>query len=144
MSHAPASMPAGQAMQPSDLKKAITLRRMRLFILGDVLGAGVYALIGQVAGRVGGAVWAPFLLALCFALFTAFSYAELVTKYPLAGGAAGFAQRAFGKPLLSFLTGFAMMSGAVAAAASLAVAFAGDYLGQFVTRVSRFWGWRDG
>ncbi len=56
-----------------------------------------------------------------------------MTKYPLAGGAAVFAQRAFGKPLLSFLTGFAMMSGAVTAAASLAVAFAGDYLAQFVT-----------
>ncbi len=133
MGRATVSASAGEGEHTTELRQAITLRRMRLFILGDVLGAGVYVLIGQVAGRVGGAVWAPFLLALCFALFTAFSYAELVTKYPLAGGAAVFAQRAFGKPLLSFLTGFAMMSGAVTAAASLAVAFAGDYLAQFVT-----------
>ncbi len=116
----------------TDLKRAITLPRMMLFILGDVLGAGVYVLIGQVAGAVGGAVWAPFLLALGFALLTAFSYAELVTKYPRAGGAAVFVQRAFGNTLLSFIIGFSMMSAAVTAAASLAVAFAGDYLAEFV------------
>lgn len=117
----------------TDLRQAIGLPRMLLFILGDVLGAGVYVLIGEVAGAVGGAVWAPFLLALVFALLTAFSYAELVTKYPRAGGASVFVQRAFGNPLLSFVVGFAMMSAAVAAGASLAVAFAGDYLSQFIT-----------
>jgi APA family basic amino acid/polyamine antiporter len=129
------SSPAATVRQEDvfDLKRAITAPRMLLFILGDVLGAGVYVLIGQIAGEVGGAVWAPLLLALCFAMFTAFSYAELVTKYPRAGGAAVFVQRAFRNPWLSFLTGFAMMSAAVMAAASLAVAFAGDYLAQFVT-----------
>lgn len=82
-----AAGPAARAEQgdATDLRRAITLPRMFLFILGDVLGAGVYVLIGTVAGEVGGAVWAPFLLALTFALFTAFSYAELVTKYPRAG-----------------------------------------------------------
>ena len=51
---------------------------------GDVLGAGIYALVGEVGGRVGGAIWTAFLLALVLALFTAFAYAELVTKYPQA------------------------------------------------------------
>jgi amino acid transporter len=127
------SAAAAEAGDVTDLKQAITLPRMLLFILGDVLGAGVYVLIGQVAGTVGGAVWAPFVLALVFALLTAFSYAELVTKYPKAGGASVFVQRAFGNPLLSFVTGFAMFSAAVAAAASLAAAFAGDYLAEFIT-----------
>jgi amino acid transporter len=129
-----AAGPAARAEQEdaTDLRRAITLPRMFLFILGDVLGAGVYVLIGTVAGEVGGAVWAPFLLALTFALFTAFSYAELVTKYPRAGGASVFVQRAFGNDLLSFVVGFAMLSAAIAAGASLASAFAGDYLGQFV------------
>ena len=86
-----AAAPAAAEQQDfTDLRRAITVPRMALFILGDVLGAGVYVLIGQVAAEVGGAVWAPFLLALCFATFTAFSYAELVTKYPRAGGAAVF------------------------------------------------------
>ena len=50
-----------------------------LFIVGDILGTGIYALTGQVAKQVGGAVWLPFLVAFVVALMTAFSYLELVT-----------------------------------------------------------------
>lgn len=114
------------------LKRKITGPLLFLFILGDVLGAGVYALMGVLAGKVGGALWAPLLLALVLALLTAGSYAELVTKYPKAGGAAVFADRAFGIPLVSFLVGFAMLAAGVTSAAGLALAFAGDYLATFV------------
>ncbi len=51
--------------------------------------------MGVLADRVGGVLWAPLLFALLLALLTAGSYAELVTKYPRAGGAAVFAERAF-------------------------------------------------
>jgi hypothetical protein len=34
-----------------------------LFIVGDIMGTGVYALVGDVAAEVGGAAWIPFLLA---------------------------------------------------------------------------------
>ncbi len=70
------------------LTRAITGPLLFVFILGDVLGAGIYALVGVIAGEVGGAVWVPLLVALVMALLTATSYAELVTKYPRAGGAA--------------------------------------------------------
>lgn len=103
-----------------------------LFILGDVLGAGVYALVGTIAGKVGGAAWAPLAVALVFALLTAASYAELVTKYPRAGGSAVFAARAFGRPVMSFLVGFSMLAAGVTSAAGLALAFGGDYLGALV------------
>ncbi|KUM43281.1 APC family permease [Pseudomonas sp. EpS/L25] len=122
-SAASAAAPASGA-----LKRAITLPMLLFFILGDVLGAGVYALAGTIAGRVGGAIWAPLLIALFFALLTAASYAELVTKYPKAGGAAVFAERAFGRRWLSFLVGFSMLAAGVTSAAGLAVAFAGGYL----------------
>ena len=39
-----------------------------LFIVGDILGTGIYALTGQVAKHVGGAVWLPFLVAFVVAL----------------------------------------------------------------------------
>ncbi|MCS5732829.1 APC family permease [Herbiconiux daphne] len=103
-----------------------------LFILGDVLGAGIYALMGVLSGEVGGALWAPLALALLLALLTAGSYAELVTKYPKAGGAAIFAQRAFTKPIVSFLVGFSMLAAGVTSAAGLAIAFAGEYLQTFL------------
>ncbi|MGM3387077.1 APC family permease [Stutzerimonas stutzeri] len=116
----------------SRLKQAITGPALFLFILGDVLGAGVYALVGKIAGEAGGAVWVPLLVALGFAMLTAASYAELVTKYPKAGGAAVFAERAFGIPLLSFLVGFSMLAAGVTSAAGLSLAFAGDYLSAFL------------
>ncbi|KQS69096.1 APC family permease [Modestobacter sp. Leaf380] len=116
----------------TSLKRAVSGRLLYVFILGDVLGAGIYALIGEVAGEVGGAVWVPLLVALVLALLTAASYAELVTKYPRAGGAAVFAERAFGKPLLSFLVGFCMLAAGVTSAAGLALAFSGDYLTVFL------------
>lgn len=67
-----------------------------LRFLCDVLGAGIYALMGEVAAESGGALWATLGVALILAMLTAPSYAELVTKYPKAGGAAIFAERAFG------------------------------------------------
>jgi len=119
---APASAGEGK------LARVISGPLLFLFILGDVLGAGVYALVGKIAGNVGGAMWAPLLLALFFALLTASSYAELVTKYPKAGGSAVFAQRAYRSRLVAFLVGFAMLAAGVTSAAALALAFAGDYL----------------
>jgi APA family basic amino acid/polyamine antiporter len=110
------------------LKRTITGPLLYMFILGDVLGAGVYALMGELAGEVGGVLWAPLLLALLLALLTAGSYAELVTKYPKAGGAAVFAERAFKLPVVSFLIGFSMLAAGVTSAAGLALAFTGEYL----------------
>lgn len=77
-------------------------------------------------------LWAPLLTALLLALLTAGSYAELVTKYPKAGGAAVFAERAYRLPAVSFLVGFCMLAAGLTSAAGLALAFAGDYLATFV------------
>lgn len=117
---------------PTQLRRKITGPLLFAFILGDVLGAGIYALMGVLAGRVGGMLWAPLLAALLLALLTAGSYAELVTKYPRAGGAAVFAERAFKNRLISFLVGFSMLAAGVVSAAGLSIAFSGQYLGTFI------------
>jgi amino acid transporter len=114
------------------LKRSVSGRLLYFFILGDILGAGVYALVGSISQEVGGALWVPLMAALGLALLTAGSYAELVTKYPRAGGAAVFAERAFRKPFLSFLVGFAMLAAGVTSAAGLSLAFTGDYLAAFL------------
>lgn len=118
--------------EQTSLRRAITGPLLFAFILGDVLGAGIYALMGVLSAKVGGMLCAPLILALLLALLTAGSYAELVTKYPRAGGAAVFAERAFRSPLVSFLIGFCMLAAGVTSAAGLAIAFAGDYLGTFL------------
>ena len=129
--HAPPS-PARTSGSPTTLLRGMGGALLFVFILGDVLGAGVYALTGTLAGEAGGMTWLPILVALGMALLTAGSYAELVTKYPRAGGAAVFAQRAYRRPLVSFLVGYCMLAAGVTSAAGLSLAFGGDYLGVFL------------
>lgn len=123
-----------RAAEPTEgpLNRAISQRMLLVFVLGDVLGAGIYALVGEVAGTVGGAIWTAFLAALLLAVFTAFAYAELVTKYPHAGGAAVYAHRAFKIPFLTFMIAFAVMASGITSAATLSRAFAGDYFAEFI------------
>ncbi|MBC7830594.1 MAG: APC family permease [Hyphomicrobium sp.] len=98
-----------------------------LFIVGDILGTGIYALTGQVAKHVGGGVWLPFLVAFGVALLTAFSYLELVTKYPKAAGAALYAHRAFGIHFVTFLIAFAVMCSGITSASTASRAFAANF-----------------
>jgi len=109
---------------PIGLRRVIGSRLLLVFIVGDILGTGIYALIGQVAGEVGGAVWIPFLLAFLIATPTALSYLELVTKYPQAAGSAIYAHRAFGRRWVTFLVGFAVLASVIGAAATGARVFA--------------------
>src|SRR5690606_33136533 len=90
----------------------------------DILGTGVYALTGKVAAEVGGAAWAPFLVAFIVATMTAFSYLELVTKYPKAGGAATFVHKAFGVHFITFITAFIVMCSGITSASTASSAFA--------------------
>jgi amino acid transporter len=127
------SAQAAPAHEQPPLRRAISRNMLLLFVVGDVLGAGIYALVGEVGGRVGGAIWAAFALALALAMFTAFAYAELVTKYPQAAGAALYVHKAFRMPFVTFMVAFAVMASGLTSAATLARAFGGDYLAEFVT-----------
>jgi basic amino acid/polyamine antiporter, APA family len=111
--------------QPS-LKRVMGPGLLLLFIVGDVLGTGIYALTGTVAAEVGGVVWLPFLVAFLVALVTAFSYLELVTKYPQAAGAALYTHKAFGIHFLTFLVAFAVMSSGITSASTAARAFSAN------------------
>ncbi|MEV4640037.1 APC family permease [Actinoplanes sp. NPDC049548] len=113
------------------LNRVIGPGLLLLFVVGDILGTGVYALTGKVAAEVGGAVWLPFLLAFVVALLTAFSYLELVTKYPRAAGAALYTHKAFGVHFLTFMVTFAVMCSGLTSASSASKAFAGNFAEAF-------------
>ena len=81
--------PPAEGEDRTELKRVMGPKLLLLFIVGDILGTGVYALTGDVAAEVGGAAWAPFIVAFAVAMITAFSYLELVTKYPQAAGVSG-------------------------------------------------------
>ena len=102
-----------------------------LFIVGDILGTGVYALTGDVAAEVGGAAWLPFLVAFLIATVTAFSYLELVTKYPQAAGAALYAHKAFGIHFVTFLVAFIVMCSGITSASTASRCFASNFFKGF-------------
>jgi basic amino acid/polyamine antiporter, APA family len=110
-----------------ELKRVMGPGLLLLFIVGDILGTGIYALTGQVAAEVGGVVWLPFLIAFVVALLTALSYLELVTKYPRAAGAALYTHKAFGIHFLTFLIAFAVMSSGITSASTASRAFAANF-----------------
>ncbi len=106
-----------------DLKRSITGRLLFFYVLGDVLGSGIYVLIGAVAGAVGGAFWMAFAVGVTIATITGLAYAELVTKYPQAAGAALYVNKAFRSRPLTFLVTVTFLSASFAAAGSLATGF---------------------
>jgi basic amino acid/polyamine antiporter, APA family len=109
------------------LRRVMGPRMLLLFIIGDTLGTGVYALVGDVAAEVGGAAWVPFLLAFLIAAATALSYLELVTKYPQAAGAALYAQKAFHNQLVTFVVAFVVMCAGITSASTAARFFAANF-----------------
>ncbi len=126
---ADASIPGGGQGAPTiepGLARVMGPWLLLLFIVGDILGTGIYALTGQVAKQVGGVVWLPFLVAFVVAVITAFSYLELVTKYPRAAGAALYTHKAFGIHFVTFIVAFAVMCSGITSASTASRAFAAN------------------
>ncbi|MCJ7787962.1 MAG: APC family permease, partial [Methyloceanibacter sp.] len=113
------------------LVRSIGPAQMALYGLGSMLGAGIYGLMGKVAGEVGNAIWLAFLVALVAALLTALSYASLGSRYPRAAGAAYVTQRAYGFPLLSFVVGLALVYSGLTSIATQSRVFAANIAGLF-------------
>ncbi len=120
-----ADIESASAAEPS-LHRVMGPWLLLLFIVGDILGTGIYALTGQVAKQVGGVVWLPFVIAFVVALVTAFSYLELVTKYPKAAGAALYTHKAFGIHFVTFIVAFAVMCSGITSASTASRAFAAN------------------
>jgi amino acid transporter len=117
--------------QPTSLKRSLSLPLITFYGLGTILGAGVYVLIGKIAGIAG--IYAPFafLLAAIVAFFTAFSYAELSARYPLSAGAALYVEKAFSRRWLSAILGWSVVLTGIVSAGTMVNGFVG-YLNIFI------------
>ncbi|AKB18264.1 MULTISPECIES: APC family permease [unclassified Methanosarcina] len=87
----------------SELKKELSLLEITLVGIGNILGAGIYVLMGKAAGLAGNMVWFSFLFAGVAASLSALSYMELSSMYPRAGAEYEFAKRAFGERMGLFV-----------------------------------------
>ena len=113
------------------LKRQLNVPLLFLYGLGTILGAGIYVLVGKVAGSAG--MYAPlaFVLSAVIAIFTGLSYSQLSVKYPRSAGEALYVEHAFSWPLLSRLVGWGVICTGLVSAATLVNGFAG-YLSVFV------------
>ncbi|MFQ6056002.1 MAG: APC family permease, partial [Methanosarcinales archaeon] len=109
------------------LKKALGLFEVTIYGVGIILGAGIYALIGEAAAVAGNALWIAFFVGAVIAAFTGLSYAELGTMYPKEAAEYVYSKKAFNSNLLSFLVGWLIIFVEIVAAATVALGFGGYF-----------------
>lgn len=115
----------------SQLKRNVTLPMLVFYGLGNIFGAGIYVLIGKMAGIAGVYIPLSFLLACIVVLFTVLSYAELSARYPLSAGVAIYINAGFNNPVLSTVVGLTIALSASLSAATIIHGFHG-YLSTFI------------
>lgn len=111
----------------AELKRHLGLFHTTMYGVGLILGAGIYALIGDAAGSTGNSIWISFVLAAISAVFTGLSYAELSSMYPKAAAEYSFIKNAFKNNFLAFLIGWLTLFVATISASAIALGFAGYF-----------------
>ncbi len=113
------------------LKRTLSLPMMVLYGLGTTIGAGIYALVGEISSVAGYFAPVSFLIASLLACFTAISFAELCGRFPYAAGAALYVKQGFSSERLSIIVGLLVIAAAVVSSAALLNGFV-SYLHQFI------------
>jgi basic amino acid/polyamine antiporter, APA family len=109
------------------LRRVLSLPWLVFYGVGVTIGAGIFALIGQIVGLAGDHAPLAFLVAGAVAAFTGFSYAALASAYPRAAGEAIFVKNGIGETA-GRLIGLGVVAVAITSTAVIALAFAG-YVG---------------
>ncbi len=117
---------------PLALRRRLGLLLLVLYGTGITIGAGIYVLIGAVAGHAG--IYAPwsFLIAALVMALTVASYAELSTRFPVSAAEAAYVKAAFGSRALSTATGVLTIIIGIVASATVTLGAAG-YIREFIT-----------
>ena len=111
-----------------ELKRQLGLFETTMYGVGLILGAGIYALIGDAAGKAGNSVWISFVIAAISAVFTGLSYAELSSIYPKAAAEYTYIKKAFRSNFVAFLIGWMTLFVSVIASATIALGFSGYFI----------------
>jgi len=122
----PLHQPEPNILKPK-LKRTISLVEASVYGLGIILGAGIYALIGEAAGIAGNSVWLSFVLAAVVASFTALSYCELSSMFPRSAAEYMYVKHAFKSNMFGFLMGWISMFAAMVSIAAVSLGFGGYF-----------------
>ena len=95
--------------------------------IGAMIGAGIFALLGEAGAVAGSAVWLSFLLAGIVAALLGYTVVKLGVRYPSSGGLIAYAMAGFGNGrLVGIASWLGYFSAIVIVGAMVAVAF-GSY-----------------
>jgi len=105
------------------LERSVSLFQATVYGVGIILGAGIYALIGEAAGIAGNAVWISFVIAALVAACTAVSYAELSSLYPKSAAEFVYIMEITGSTFLAFVVGYVTVVTGIISAAAVSLGF---------------------
>ncbi len=117
-----------------ELERSLSLWELTLMSVGIILGAGIYVILGEAAGLSGNSIWLSFIIAAVVALLTAFSYAELSSRFPKAGAEYIYVENSFGDRA-AWLVSWLLLAGSVIGGATVAMGFAKYFSAIFNTPV---------
>lgn len=115
-----------------DLKRSIGPSLLSVYGAGTILGAGIFVLIGKVAGTAGYYTPLAFFIAAVVGAINGMVYAELATRSPGAGGPSDYIHKAFSTRWFSNLIGWMIVATGVVSGATITTGFSG-YLVEFVS-----------
>ncbi len=118
-------------MQAPSLQRRLNLTLLVLYGVGITVGAGIYVLIGAVAGHAGRYAPWSFVLAALVMTFSIASYSELAARFPVSAGEAAYVRAAFKPRWLSRAIGLLTLGIGIVSSAAVALGSAG-YIREFV------------
>ena len=75
---------------------SVTVRGAAFLGIGAMVGAGIFALLGEAGAVAGSAVWISFLLAGCISSLIGYNVVKLGVRYPSSGGLFAYLLEGFG------------------------------------------------
>ncbi len=120
----------------NQLERRVGLVALTLYGIGDILGSGIYGLVGKAAAQMGNFVWLAFLASFFVAMTTGLTYAALSSRYPKAAGSSWIVWKAFRSPILAFVIGLATLCSGLTSMATASRVFSG-YFSSMVPVVSQ-------
>jgi amino acid transporter len=112
-----------QSSNKQTLARSMGLFALVVYGVGDMIGAGIYGMLGEAAKQMGNAVWLSFLVSMVAAMLTGLSYACIASRYPKAGGAAYVTNRAYGWVFLAYVVGLTVTASGLTSMATSTNAF---------------------
>ncbi|MEM5829611.1 MAG: amino acid permease [Candidatus Aenigmatarchaeota archaeon] len=113
------------------LKRELGLFETTFYGISVIIGAGIFALIGEAAALAGNSVWISFLIGAFVAIFTGLTYAELSSMYPKTGAAFVYVKKAYGSEFWAFLIGWLLIFAFISGIATVSLGFSGYFIELF-------------